>query len=114
VARCSSNAQAQQKVVPGSGASIGGVVEMAKKKIQAAKTYKLVWVSPRRAGETVVKVRFSCGHQNGPRTRQSARLTTPSHHKKELQTASAMPPQTATGEVCPHRPREVLAQATEG
>jgi hypothetical protein len=34
------------------------VVEMARKKIPAAKTYKLAWVSPRRAGGTV-KVRFS-------------------------------------------------------
>jgi hypothetical protein len=35
---------------------------------------RLARVSPRRAGETVVKVRFSCGHQNGPRSRQSTRL----------------------------------------
>jgi hypothetical protein len=33
----------------------------------------LAWVSPRRAGG-MVKVRFSCGHQNGPRFRQSIRL----------------------------------------
>jgi hypothetical protein len=60
--------QAQQKVVPVSGAFIGGawVEEKAKTKIPAAKTYELAWVNPRRAGGTV-KVRFSCGHQNGPR-----------------------------------------------
>jgi hypothetical protein len=34
------------------------VVEMAKTKIPAAKTYELAWASPRRAGGTV-KVRFS-------------------------------------------------------
>jgi hypothetical protein len=50
--RYSSNA------LTGSGASIGGVEEMAKKEIPAAKTYKTVWVSPRRAVGTV-KVRFS-------------------------------------------------------
>jgi hypothetical protein len=63
-----------QLVVPVSGVFIGGVVEMAKTRIPAAKTYELAWVSPRRAGGTV-KVRFSCGHQNAPRFRQSTRLT---------------------------------------
>jgi hypothetical protein len=54
VARFLSNA------LTGSGAVLGGawVVEMAKKNIPAVKTYKLTWVSPRRAGGTV-KVRFS-------------------------------------------------------
>jgi hypothetical protein len=41
-----------------SGASIGGVEEMSKRDIPAAKTYRLAWVSPRRAGG-MVKVRFS-------------------------------------------------------
>jgi hypothetical protein len=37
----------------------GAAVEaMAETKIPAAKTYKLAWISPRRAGGTV-KVRFS-------------------------------------------------------
>jgi hypothetical protein len=42
--------QAQQKVVPVSGASIGGGEEMARKEIPAVKTYKLPWGCPRWAG----------------------------------------------------------------
>jgi hypothetical protein len=37
---------------------LGGVEKMAKTDIQAAKTYELAWVSPRRADGTG-KVRFS-------------------------------------------------------
>jgi hypothetical protein len=59
VAGYSSNA------LTGSGASIGGVEEMAKKEILAAKTYGLTWVSPRRAGGTV-KVRFSFNTDPNP------------------------------------------------
>jgi hypothetical protein len=49
VARCSSNA------LTGSGTFIDGawVEEKAKTKIPAAKTYKLSWGCPRRAGGTV-------------------------------------------------------------
>jgi hypothetical protein len=50
VAWYSSNAPAQL-VAPVSGAFIGGVVEMAKKEIPAAKTYKLSWDCPRWAGK---------------------------------------------------------------
>jgi hypothetical protein len=74
--------QARQKVVPVSGATLGGAWAMAETKIPAAKTCELAWVSPRRAGGTV-KVRFSRCHQNGPRFRQSTRLTAPSPRKKK-------------------------------
>jgi hypothetical protein len=96
--------QAQQKVVPVSGTVVGRGVggEKAKTKIPVAKTYKLAWVSPRRAGGTV-KVRFSCGHQNGPRTRQSTRLTAPSPRAKRQWTASKTTvPKKPRGKSVPH------------
>jgi hypothetical protein len=49
-----------------------------KRRSRRRKPTRLAWVSPRRAGGTV-KVRFSCGHQNGPRSHLPARLTRPSH-----------------------------------
>jgi hypothetical protein len=44
-------AQYSSNALTGSGASIGGVEEMARKEIPAAKTYKLSWGCPRWAGK---------------------------------------------------------------
>jgi hypothetical protein len=94
--------QAQQKVVPVLGAVLGRVEEMAKKEIPAEKTYKLSWASPRRAGGTV-RVRFSCGHQNGPLPRLSIRLIAPSLRKNvvdSLKTDVLAKPRGRTASYC--------------